>query len=188
MLELLGALFASGRTGVLILLLVGAAVIDYRSHRIPNWLVLFGTLYGLIYNALLPTWPQGSIFIALAGVGLGLLLFLPLYLIRVMGAGDVKLLAMAGAFLGVDDIMRAALASMLVGGALAILFVLMRGKAMQIMQNMMCIFRVGIIDAMNGSTPSLRITAGASVGKLPYGVAIALGTTGYLTLRQLAFL
>ena len=188
LLELLGLLLFSGRTGVLILLLVVAAVIDYRSHRIPNWLVLCGALYGLIYNTLMPAWPQGSILVALAGLGLGLVLFLPLYLLRAMGAGDVKLLAMAGAFLGPNDIVRAALASLLVGGALAIVFVLMRGTAMRMIQNLMWTLRLGIFNAMNGSAPSLRIPPEASVGKLPYGVAIALGTTGFLILRQLAFL
>ena len=38
------------------------------------------------------------------------------------------------------------------------------------------------------SAPDLRITSGASAGKLPYGVAIAIGTTGYLVLHQLGFL
>ena len=188
MLELLGSLFFNGRTGVLMLLLVVAAVIDYRSHRIPNWLALCGALYGLIYNTWMPAWPQGSGLVALAGLGLGLVLFLPLYLLRAMGAGDVKLLAMAGAFLGPDDIVRAALASLLAGGALAIVFVLMRGAALRMLQNLMWTLRLGLFNAMNGSAPSLRIAPETSVGKLPYGVAIALGTIGYLMLRQLAFL
>jgi hypothetical protein len=73
MLDLLATLFFDGRTGTLMLLLTGAAVCDYRTHRIPNWLVLLGALFGLIYNTVLPPFPHGSIFFPLAGLGLGLL-------------------------------------------------------------------------------------------------------------------
>jgi hypothetical protein len=39
-----------------------------------------------------------------------------------------------------------------------------------------------------GSKPNLRIGADVSAGKLPYGVAIAIGTIGYLITDQLGFL
>jgi len=188
MLDLLAMLFFDGRTGILMLLLTGAAVCDYRTHRIPNWLVLSGALFGVIYNTALPPSPHGNIFFPLAGIGLGLLLFLPLYLIRAMGAGDVKLLAMVGAFLGPGETFHAALASMVVGGVLSILFVLVRGTALQMLRNLASLFRLGFLGALGGSAPSLRITAGASAGKLPYGVAITIGTIGYLVLHQLGFL
>ena len=186
--ELLVALLFNGRTGVLMLLLACAAVFDFRSHRIPNWLVFSGALFGVIYNTVLPPWPHGTIFFPLAGLGLGLLLFLPLYLLRAMGAGDVKLLAMVGAFLGPDDTFRVALASMIVGGVLAILFVLVRGTALRLLRNLTAMFKVAFLDVLGGSVPSMRISASASAGKLPYGIAIALGATGYLVLRQLGFL
>ena len=80
MLDLLAMLVFDWRMGVLMLLLMGAAVCDYRTHRIPNWLVLSGAVFGLIYNTVLPPFPYTSIFFPLAGIGLGLVLFLPLYL------------------------------------------------------------------------------------------------------------
>ena len=188
MLDLLSALFFNWRTGMLVLLLVGAAVCDFRTHRIPNWLVLSGTLFALIYNTVLPPWPRGTILFPLAGLGLGLLLFLPLYLLRAMGAGDVKLLAMVGAFLGAGDTLRVALASIVVGGVLAVLFALARGTAPRMFRNLASLFRFGYLEVLGGSAPNLRIAADVSAGKLPYGVAIAVGTIGYLVLRQLDFL
>lgn len=188
MLDLLALLFFDWRTGMLMLLLAGAAVSDCRSHRIPNWLVLSGALFGVIYNTALPPSPHDNMLFPLAGLGLGLLLFLPLYLVHAMGAGDVKLLAMVGAFLGPGDTFHAALASMIVGGMLSILFVLIRGTASRMFHNLASLFQPGFLDAVGGSAPSLRITAGASAGKLPYAVVIAIGTIGYLVLRQLSFL
>lgn len=188
MLELLASLFFNGRTGVLMLLLVGAAAVDYRSHRIPNGLVLSGALYAVIYSSLLPPWPNGTVLFPLAGLGLGLLLFLPLYLLGAMGAGDVKLLAMVGAFLGPDDVWRAAVASLIAGGALAIVFVVVNGTALRMVHNLAALFRMGLLATMSGSVPSARISAGASAGRLPYGVAIAMGTSGYLVLHRLALI
>ena len=187
-LDLLAMLFFDWRTGILMLLLAGAAVSDYRTHRIPNWLVLSGALFGLIYNTALPPSPHANILFPLAGLGLGLLLFLPLYLVRLMGAGDVKLLAMVGAFLGPGDTFRAALASMIVGGVLSIVFVLVRGTARRLLYNLGSLFQLGLLSVAGGSKPNLRIGADVSAGKLPYGVAIAIGTICYLITDQLGFL
>ena len=188
MLDLLAMLFFDWRTGILILLLAGAAISDYRSHRIPNWLVLSGALFGVIYNTALPPSPHDNILFPLLGLGLGLLLFLPLYLVRAMGAGDVKLLAMVGAFLGPGDTFYAALATMIVGGVLAILFVLARGTASRMFYNLVSLFQLGFLSVAGGSKPDLQIAADMSAGKLPYGVSIAIGTIGYLVLHQLGFL
>lgn len=185
-LDLLAMLFFDWRTGILIVLLTGAAVFDYRTHRIPNWLVLVGALFGLICNTALV--PNANILFPLAGLGLGLALFLPLYLVRAMGAGDVKLLAMVGAFLGPGDTFRAALATMIVGGVLSIALVLARGTARRMFHNLGSLFQLGLLSVAGGSKPNLRIEADVSAGKLPYGVAIAIGTIGYLITDQLGFL
>ncbi len=187
-LELLALLLLSGRSGVLLLLLVTAAVIDFRSRRIPNWLVVSGAAYALVYNTLFPPWHNGTVLFPLAGLGLGLMFFLPLYLMRAMGAGDVKLLAMCGTFLGPNEVWRAALAVLITGGVLAVVFVLANGTALRMVQNLASLFRVGALVTMTGAVPSLRIPATESAGRLPYGVAIAVGTAAYLVLHQLAFI
>lgn len=188
LLELLAMLVFDWRTGMLILLLIIAAISDVRSHRIPNWLVIFGMLFGVIYNTAFPHSPYDNILFPLAGLGLGLLLFLPLYLLRVMGAGDVKLVAMVGAFLGPGDTFYAMLASMIAGGALAIGYVLAKGVATRMLRNLSTLFQLGFLSVIAGTAPNLQIDASQSAGKLPYGVAIAAGTIAYLVLHQLGFL
>ncbi len=188
MIELLGWLFFDRRTGMQILLLVLAAVLDYQTRRIPNWLVVSGALYGAIYNTLLPPTPHDNFLFPLMGLALGLVLFLPLYLMRAMGAGDVKLMAMVGAFLGPADTLYAALFTMVSGGVLAILLTLMRGTALAMLKNIAMYFQISLVGVANRAAPSLQNVPRASVGKLPYGVAIAIGTIGYLVLHQLSFI
>ena len=188
LLDLLGWLFFDWRTGIVILLLIVAALIDVKTRRIPNWLVLSGALYGVIYNTALPPTPHDNILFPLMGLALGLMLFLPLYLLRAMGAGDVKLLGMVGAFLGPGDTFYAALATMIVGGMLAILFVLAKGKLQIMFRNLASVFQLGYLSVASGSTPNLQVAPQVSAGKLPYAVAIAIGTIGYLILHQLGFI
>jgi prepilin peptidase CpaA len=84
--------------GVLVTLLVCAVGIDLRSHRIPNviclWLLVAGMAFQTVSGGM-----QGAL-LGLGGVIVGLLILLPFYVLRGMGAGDVKLLAASGSFLG----------------------------------------------------------------------------------------
>ncbi len=173
LLELLEMLVFSPRTGVLMALLVTAAVVDVRTGRIPNWLVLGGALYGVLHFAFFPLHAREvGIGFALGGLAVGLVALLPLYCLRVMGAGDVKLMAMAGAFLGPTSAVAALLAILAAGGVLAVALTLRSGQFARMLSN------VG----------GLTMHEGASVGRMPYAVAIAAGTIGYLVAAQLGFL
>ena len=78
--------------------LVEAAVIDGLKLKVPNWLTFHLVVFGLAYSA----WHGGraGVGVSLQGAGLGLALMLPLYMIGGMGAGDVKLFAGVGAWMG----------------------------------------------------------------------------------------
>ena len=188
LLELLSRLIFDVRTGGLMLLLLIAVVSDCRSHRIPNLLVLSGALFGVIYTTLVPPVIHGTALFPLGGLLVGLLLFLPLYLVGAMGAGDVKLLAMVGAFLGPLETCYAALATIFAGGVLSIIWVLARGRVMRLIQNLSLSFRTTLVGAVSGSRLDLRVAPEVSAGRLPYAIAIALGTTGFLVLNQLGLL
>ena len=100
---------------VLLLGLLGVAVVsDLRSHRIPNLLVLLGLVLGLVGQ----TWAAGFIGLghSLLGMLIGFGIFLPMYAVGGMAAGDVKLMAMAGAFLTPPDALWAAFFSLIAGG------------------------------------------------------------------------
>lgn len=114
---------------VLFAMLVIACVTDIRARRIPNWLVAVVLVVGvLVTTALDPVVP--GLLRAVAGVAVGLVIWLPGWLLRMMGAGDVKLFAATGAWLGPAGAVNAAIASAVFGGALALIWLFVRrGRA-----------------------------------------------------------
>jgi prepilin peptidase CpaA len=188
MLDLLQMLVFDLRTGVLMGLLLIAAVGDVRTGRIPNWLVLAGVLYAVGYNTLSPPYRHDiGVLFALGGLAVGFVTLLPAYLFRVMGAGDVKLMAMVGAFLGTWATVGAVLATLLAGGVLALGLALRHGRLAPMLRNVVMVFR-GVVITFPSGGGALTVDASTSAGRMPYGVAIAVGTIGYLILDQLAFI
>lgn len=186
--ELLWMLLTDPRLGVLLGLLAVAASIDLARGRIPNWLVLAGLAYALGFNALHPDYLRDGAGLAgsLGGLALGFGLTLPLYLLRGMAAGDVKLMAMTGAFLGPRDALIALLWSFVAGGLMALLLVVARRRVAVFARNVASLFW-SLAAASGGGVGLAAPTPRTSAGTLPFGVAIALGTGAYLLAQQYGY-
>lgn len=186
----LPALFAvlSRSPGVaLAALLIAAATIDVRSYRIPNWLTVGGMLLGLAWNTALATPHHAGLLWALGGLGLGFAMLLPFYVLRVMGAGDVKLMAMVGAFLGTPGILYAVLFTFIAGGVVSVAYALAHRSVGRMAANVGEIARQVAFGAMAGVRPAGSSGVGPSIGKLPYAISIAIGAIAYVVTDQLGF-
>ena len=162
-------------------LLVTAALVDWRTSRLPNWLTFGGMAAGLLASLL----PQGiGIGASAAGAITALALLLPLWMLRVTGAGDVKLLAMVGAFLGLPDFFFALLLTMAAGGAFAVRVAAMGGSFTRMVANARDLFQITALASVHRQRPATG--AVVSVGKLPYGVCVCLGTSAWLAWRAVA--
>lgn len=187
LLQLLAMLMTEPRTAVLFVLLVIASISDYRTHKIPNWLTASGIGFALIYNTAVPFYRDHGFLWALGGLGIGFVTMLPCYIIRVMGAGDVKLMAMVGAFLGVTDTLSAVLYSLIAGGVAAIVFALANRVLGRLLANVKSAAQMMALSAIGGFKPDMQISAGQSVGKLPYGICISVGTIIFVVAKQLGY-
>ena len=177
---------------VLAVLLLLATREDIRSHRIPNRLVLTGVVLGVALNGLLlggsgfnSLTPGGLGWLAaLKGLVLGLAVLLPIYLLRAMGAGDVKLMGMVGAFLGAGDLIGALIATLIAGGVIALLAALWNRQFMNLLLNIRGLLFGGLLKMSTGQPPLMNDMP-LSVGQLPYAVAITTGTLGYLVWQRM---
>ncbi|WP_219118079.1 prepilin peptidase [Janthinobacterium sp. UMAB-56] len=163
-------------TLLLCALLACAVWHDVRSRRIPNGLVFGGALAALLLHAVLT--PAGGglgVPAALAGLALGLALLLPMYMLRALGAGDVKLMAMVGAFMGPQQLMSATLLTLLAGGVLSLLVAACTGVLRQVLGNSYRMLFYSLLRGVSGGNARLDAPQAAS-GRLPYAIAIAAGT------------
>lgn len=160
--------------GLLAGLLALAVWRDVASFKIPNALVYGGAAAALALHGVAG---EGLPF-AVAGLAVGLAAMLPLYLIGAAGAGDVKLMAMVGAFLGPVEGFGAALASYLAGMLLALVAMARPAVFGSAMRNLRLISYSVFARAAGMPAPAFNAQSG-SAAKLPYGVAIAAGSLAW---------
>lgn len=163
-------------------LLLLASAFDLTRRRIPNRLLALGLLTSLVLHLASPN-PAALLTTWLAGFALGLLMFLPPYLMRGMAAGDVKLMATVGTFLGPSLVFQASLATYCAGGVLALLIVLARGHGRAALANIGALLHPLLLRL--GGAPLAPDSAPApSVGGMPYALAITVGSGFVMWLRH----
>jgi prepilin peptidase CpaA len=170
-------LLTNGHVSFVCLVLIVAAYIDGKQLRVPNWLTFSMVLSGLIFNTYFNGW-QGLGF-GLLGMTVGLLCLLPLYSVGGMGAGDVKLMAGIGAWLGAQVTFNAFLASTVVGGVMAIAMVLHRGAFAKHSANFFAILMEFVTIKNPAELSRIAAERKPRMFLLPYGIPICIGSIGY---------
>jgi len=153
-------------------LTVYAGWLDARTRRIPNWLTVSGFALGVGANSILSGW-HGAVT-AFEGAGLGLLILLPLVLMRAMGAGDWKLMGAIGSFVGPEMLFSVLMCSVLVAGAMAIVVMIRAGRVRVTMRNLATL-TLGFIAFGLRPNPEISLDNPEAL-KVPFGVAVAIGT------------
>lgn len=173
---------------VLLCLLAAAVVFDVASRRIPNLLIVTGLCLGLGIA-------HSSGGASQAGWGLlgaitGTALFLPFYALRWLGAGDVKLLGVVGAFTGSAAVCWIALYTLISGGVLGLAALALSRRGYLTFGELTALLVQAARDAARtapaadagASTPAqaaggARAPALRGTGpSLPYAIAVACGT------------
>lgn len=164
---------------VLAVLLATALFYDIRARRVPNWLIVTGLAAGV-----------GGAWVGSTGVGqsmlgalTGLIIMLPFYLLRAMGAGDAKLMAVVGSFLGPMPVAGVTLLSLVAGGVISLGAAVWMGTLPRVVGNL----RLMGCVVVSGRAAKLSLRDVQTTGRLPYALAICCGTGLQLWLATLGF-
>jgi prepilin peptidase CpaA len=156
-----------------------AAVVDVSTRKVPNALTFGAAAVGLAFG--LATNGLAGLGWSLAGWAVGVLLFLPLFAVRAMGGGDVKLLAAMGAWLGPALVVWVAVYGAIAGGVIAIPLLLIRRRLRSTVVNAW-----GLLAhwRTSGLEPHPVVTLeNPEAVRMPYALPIALGALATLWLR-----
>src|SRR3954453_3148613 len=116
-----------------------AALTDLKWRIIPNRLVIAGLISGFVLNAALGGWGGG--WGSVLGFGLALCIYVPLFILRAMGGGDVKLMAALGCLVGPHNWFILFILASVAGGIYAFILLLARDVSGGVLWNMVHIFR-----------------------------------------------
>jgi prepilin peptidase CpaA len=149
-----------------------AALIDFRTNRIPNWLTVPFLVAGLLTSGISAGWSGlgHSILGVMTGAAtLGLFCYL-----GGMGMGDLKLCAGLGAWLWSGQLLTALLFTGVAGGIIALCWALAAGFLRQMLRGTASLIAR---FATNGLRPHETIVLENPLcRRIPYAPAIAIGT------------
>ncbi|MCM1105409.1 MAG: A24 family peptidase [Blautia sp.] len=95
-----------------------AVVQDYRSMKISNRLILTGLVLSLVFGIILGR--TSELIYILGNIFFPVILLYLLYLIGVLGAGDIKLFSVIGGFTDVRTLTRCIFAAFIAGAVIAV--------------------------------------------------------------------
>ena len=103
----------------LLMILIAAVYTDYRQNRIPNWIIVFGLISGCFISYMYGG--IGMLLEGLLGMVLPIVLLYPVFVIGGMGAGDLKLFAVVGSYLGIKGITISFVSAFIVGATISLM-------------------------------------------------------------------
>ena len=149
-----------------------ASYFDIKSRRIPNTLIASALTVAMLFQL-----RYASIWEGLAGMLVGFALFMPGYLLKQMGAGDVKLMAAVGAFFSAEVAFKIGLTAYLCGGAFALIWMVLQRDGLAWLKYLKWRLQLAWMLLATGSGRSWRDTgllqATPGTASMPYSLPVA---------------
>lgn len=157
-------------------ILIACSIYDFLYFRIPNY-ITFTAIFAAFLIHLIHNGFTGLLY-SFVGFLTGFVLILPLYILRMMGAGDVKLMGTIGAALGPNGTIKAFLFSAIAGGIYAVIILaLHHAHRVRLLHRFALMLKTLFISGHFSYIPPAKEEKRV---KLCYGVAIATGTISYM--------
>jgi prepilin peptidase CpaA len=164
----------------MLLLLAWAVAVDLRARRIPNWLTAALVATGLAQSALAASWVTPAQ--AWAGLAVGVGLTFAQFALGAMGAGDVKLFAGIGAWVGPGNVVAIFAVAAVAGMVIVVCQAVRGGRLTALCRNSAVI----VVNAAHGdlSCPPEPVEATPGNRRLPYAVPTLIAVVLVLLSQQ----
>lgn len=156
----------------LALLVIPAVISDFRTYKIDNRLIVAFLIAGAL-TGLMEEGPSGLLS-SLLGASLPLLLLFWLYLLGMLGAGDIKLFCSVGAVAGFGFIPWCIAWSFLSGGVVALTVMLARRNVVQRVRYLGSYLKACFLSGSILEYSEISDKSGGA--KFHFSAAIALGS------------
>jgi prepilin peptidase CpaA len=155
-----------------VILALFAGLGDLRSRKIPNALTVPALLVGIFVNSLLAGWK--GFLTSVEGAGLGLVILLPLVLLRGLGAGDWKLIGALGAMVGPGETIRILLITVFLAAGWGVVEMVRQHRVKSTLWNLWELVHGFVVFGLQPN-PNISIDAPPLI-KLPFGAVAAVAT------------
>ncbi len=150
---------------------------DLFTKKIPNWLTLPAIVLGLVAQVWL--FSLGGAVNGVLGVLIGFGLYFPIYALGYMGAGDVKLLMVIGAWTGWRFCFYVAIGAVVIGALYALVEIIYRGRLWAVIRNIYFFLRALFVPGLVAEP--LRLDKDR---KFAFGICLALSVALLIYLRH----
>ncbi|HXG92281.1 MAG TPA: prepilin peptidase [Blastocatellia bacterium] len=159
-------------TALILLSVTAAGLFDLRWRRIPNWLVLATIAASLIWHGL--TGGLSGLWMSVAGLLVGTAILFPLFLMRGMGAGDVKLFGALGAAVTFKHVLTLFVLSAIIAGVMAVVRVLFARAIVSTAANLWDLSK-RFVRGRFSPHPALSVDNQQALA-IPFGLSVAIAT------------
>lgn len=148
-----------------------SVITDVRCYRVKNSMILIFFLAGVAFYV--PSIGHQDLYFCILGLFVPFLILLPLYILNMLGAGDIKLFCSVGFLLGVKDVMYSIMYSYLFGLVIAVFIMLTRDNFVARFKKLFTYLIFSILTMSVHPYDDLGIQ---SDGRMHFTIPIALGT------------
>ena len=170
---------------LVLVILFGGACYDMKEHRVPNWWVLSALLCGLGLGLLTAEKGQeaSAVLRYIARLGAVVAVMFPIFILRVMGAGDIKMMAVITGCLGFPEGMKAILCGFVIGAVLALVKMLIQRTLFKRLNYLTAYFRRLFLT--KEIVPYYVARRDGNQAVIPFTACLFLGYLWYLTIRMI---
>jgi prepilin peptidase CpaA len=165
------------KNALIISQLLIAVITDMHSYRVKNLMIIIFLIAGVAFHIFFMS--DYDLYIHLLGLAAPFIILLPLYILKMLGAGDIKLFCSIGFLLGIKDVFYSIIYSYLFGLILAVFIMLTRENFKARFKRLFIYIKCSILTMSVLTYDDLNIH---SDGRMHFTIPIAMGTIAVILL------